>query len=142
MNKKKIFELMGQGNNCSQTVLLYFIDKFNIEHLEAQKISSCFESGMFIGDTCGAVSGAYMVLGFRFSDGKKESRSLLRDKVLEFLYKFEKKQGTVKCEDLLGINIKTDENLGKAFADGTIEKVCPGCVMAAVEILEEMIQQK
>lgn len=139
MNNENIFELMEKGNNCSQTVLLCFADRFGMDELMAQKISSCFESGMFVGDTCGAVSGAYMVLGLKYSNGTNESRTLLKEKVLEFIDKFEAKQSSTKCENLLGINIKSDENLVKAFGDGTIGKVCPGCVISAVEILEEII---
>lgn len=142
MNSELVNKLMGDGYNCSQTVLLYFKDRFNLDENIAKRIAQGFESGMFNGSVCGAVSGAYMVLSLEYGDGSKNTRTLLKDKINEFLERFKKDESSIICEDLLGINIKEDENLQKAFNDGTIVKVCPKAITKSIEILEDMLKNK
>ena len=142
MNRDKVLEYMQKGFNCSQTVLLYFADRVGIDESTAKRISKTFESGMFKGEICGAVSGAYMVLGLAFSDDSENNRAILKEKVDGFTNSFKEKMGSNKCEDLLGINISTDENLMKAFREKKIEEVCPKAVFTTVEILEDILKEK
>lgn len=139
MIKKKVMEIMGGGKNCSQTVVLYFAERFSLDKSMAEKISKAFESGMFKGDQCGAVSGALMVIGLAFSKGSQDNRALLKEKTEEFMLEFKKRMGSTVCEDLLGINISTDENLKEAFESGKIANTCPNAVINAIEILETML---
>ena len=53
-----------QGYNCSQAVLSGYAGQFGLDEETAMKISSGFGGGMGrMADTCGAVTGAFMVLG-------------------------------------------------------------------------------
>lgn len=139
MIREKVMEIMGGGKNCSQTVLLYFAERFSLDKSMAEKISKAFESGMFKGDQCGAVSGALMVIGLAFSKESPDNRALLKEKTEEFKLEFKKRMGSTVCEDLLGINISTDENLKEAFESGKIANTCPNAVINAIEILESML---
>ncbi len=139
MNNEYVMELMSKGYNCSQTVLLYFSDRLGTDKETAVRISQPFESGMFSGDTCGTLSGAYMVLGLAFGDGTKGTRSILKDKTQEFKRKFSEMNGSSICRDLLGIDISTDENLAIAYKEA-IPRVCPKAVLTSVEILEDMLK--
>lgn len=51
--------------NCAQSVLLSYSADFNMDEMTALKIASGFGRGMAMGKTCGAVTGAYMVLHSR-----------------------------------------------------------------------------
>lgn len=136
MNKEKIFNYLSDGYNCSQTVFMYFAEKYKISLKNAGAISKAFESGMFNGDTCGAVSGAYMILGLHFSDMK---RNEFNKKINYFNNLFKSKMSYLKCEELLGININIENNMQKAIDNGKIHSICPNAVITAIEILETMI---
>jgi len=63
-NPSKVIEAFREDKNCSQAVLLGFADRFSIREEHALSIASGFGAGMGrLQKTCGAVSGAYMVIG-------------------------------------------------------------------------------
>ena len=139
MNKEIILDLMKKGCNCSQTVLLYFAKTFKLDEDVAFKISKAFESGMFNGDTCGAVSGALMVIGLAYSDSSLENREYLKKKTREFYNKFEKSNNSIKCSEILGTNITNGDNFKRALEEGVIHEKCPKAINSAFEILEDML---
>ncbi len=137
MDRQKAEGYLAQGFNCSQTVLLYFSEKLGLDNDIAVKISQAFESGLFKGDTCGALSGAFMVIGLAKGDGK--NRGEIKGYTDRFRIEFEKKMASTKCEDLLGINITKDEDLKKAYDEGIIARICPEAIFTAIEILENIL---
>lgn len=139
MNKKQIENYLQEGLNCSQTVLMYFHKRYDLSEKTASKIAQPFESGLFRGKTCGAVSGAYMVLGLEYGSHEENSRRIMKEKIEEYNKSFKEKMGTLQCEEILGINISTDENLMIAVEEKKIEEICPRAITASIEILEEMI---
>ena len=139
MNKKQIENYLQEGLNCSQTVLMYFHKRYDLSEKTASKIAQPFESGLFRGETCGAVSGAYMVLGLEYGSHEENSRMIMKEKIEEYNKSFKEKMRTLQCEEILGINISTDENLMIAVEEKKIEEICPRAITASIEILEEMI---
>lgn len=139
MNKKQIENYLQEGLNCSQTVLMYFHKRYDLSEKTASKIAQPFESGLFRGETCGAVSGAYMVLGLEYGSHEENSRRIMKEKIEEYNKSFKEKMGTLQCEEILGINISTDENLMIAVEEKKIKEICPRAITASIEILEEMI---
>lgn len=94
------------------------------------------------GDTCGAVTGALMVLGLQFAStdpedkqGKEDTYQLVRD----FMGRFADHHGALRCNDLLGVDISAVEGLQQAREDGKFKQRCPDFVGDAVEILEDII---
>ena len=63
MEKEKIAELFMKGIDCSQVVAGAFAEELGITQEEAYKMAAGFGGGMGIGETCGAVVGAMIVLG-------------------------------------------------------------------------------
>ncbi len=63
--------------NCAQTVLSTYCENFGLERILALRLAQGFGGGMgHAGKTCGAVTGAYMVLGLAqkiSSDSPRES---------------------------------------------------------------------
>jgi len=126
--------------NCAQSVLLSFADELKLDKLTALKISAGFGGGMAMGKTCGAVTGAYMVLGLKAqTEGKtiQEIKAETKVAVRKFNELFIAKHGSLKCEKLLGVNISTPEGSAEANAKGLFDSVCTGLVASAAEILEK-----
>jgi len=76
------------GLNCAQSVLTAFSDDFDVEPAAAARIAAGFGGGIgHLQKTCGAVTGAVMVLGLRCYDANDSSASktLTYDKVREFI---------------------------------------------------------
>lgn len=62
--------------NCCQSVLLPFCAQCGISEEQAIRLGSHFGGGMRHGGTCGAVTGALMVLGLA-GKGEEDARALL-----------------------------------------------------------------
>lgn len=126
--------------NCAQSVLVSFAGDLNLEPTAALSIARGFGGGMTMGKTCGAVTGAYMVLGLKIdSEGKSlpEIKAESKASVRRFNELFLAKHGSLSCKKLLGINISTPEGAAKASEEGLYESVCSVLVGSAAEILEQ-----
>lgn len=132
-----------EGFSCSQAVLSAFTDLFNLDLNTSLKIAQPFGGGIaHRGETCGAVSGAFMVLGLRFGRTEAEdtqAREKTYETVKEFIKRFEKSQGTIICKDLLGKDLSTEMGWRQAEEEKLFETLCPKYVQNAVEILLELI---
>ncbi|MBT8329544.1 MAG: C-GCAxxG-C-C family protein [Desulfofustis sp.] len=130
------------GYGCSQAILTQFCEQFDMDQYTALRISSAFPAGMQMAGICGAVTGAYMVLGLNFADQESchsAGRTQVYEAVAEFSRRFREHHTTLDCKELLGCNIMTPE--GKATADqqNLFKSVCPKFVEDAARILEEMM---
>jgi C_GCAxxG_C_C family probable redox protein len=126
--------------NCAQSVLLSFAKELNLDEMTALRISAGFGGGMAMAETCGAVTGAYMVLGLKAqTEGKSipEIKAEAKAAVKKFNDIFRTKHGSQKCKKLLGINISTSEGAAEASEKNLFDSVCVGLVGSATEILEK-----
>jgi C_GCAxxG_C_C family probable redox protein len=129
-----------QGFSCSQSVLAAYGPDFRLDRETALRVAGAFGGGMAgLGETCGAVTGALMVIGLRNGmvdaqdqPAKMKTRELAKD----FIRKFEFRHGSVKCRELLGCDIGTSEGMERARNGLLFETLCPEFVRYAVEILE------
>jgi C_GCAxxG_C_C family probable redox protein len=106
--------------------------------------ATCGFGGGFagLGGPCGAVTGAMMVIGFRYGKDKPEDEEAevkTYRMVREFVRRFEQCHKTTLCRDLLKVDIGTLEGLRAALDKGLFTTVCPEFVKSAVEILEELL---
>jgi C_GCAxxG_C_C family probable redox protein len=107
----------------------------------ALRVASGFGGGMgCMGEACGAVTGAIMVLGLRHgaATADREAKEQVYQKVSEFIQRFKARNGTMTCRELLGCDISTPEGLQRMRDQGLFTTLCPRFVQDAVEILEEM----
>jgi len=64
------------GFNCAQAVFSTYSSEFGLEPELALRISSSFGGGMgYIGETCGAVTGAFMLIGLKYGKVKAEDNA-------------------------------------------------------------------
>ena len=134
-----------KGFNCSQAVLSVYAEEFGLCRETALKIACGFGGGMGrMALTCGAVTGAFMVIGLKYGNvdaNEKEIKEKTYGLVREFARRFEKRNGSSICRELLGCDISEPEGLRSAKENGLFTSVCPGLVREAVEILEEMMNE-
>ena len=115
---------------------------FGIPEKDALRIACGFGGGMGrLQETCGAVTGAFMLIGCRYGMTEKDDRAA-REKtyarVQEFADRFAEKNGSISCKTLLGCDLRSSEGK-KYFNEHDLrETVCVKCVQDAVSIVELM----
>lgn len=128
-----------EGYSCSQSLLLAYASWLGIEPGMAARIAAPFGSGMArMGWTCGAVTGALMVIGLRCGHeaaGDKETKERTYAVAREFISRFDARNGSLVCRELLGHDVSTPEGLESARADGLFGSRCPKLVRDAAEIV-------
>ncbi len=143
-NVKQAVERFNMGFNCSQAVFSSYSEQFGLDCKTAVKVATGFGGGMRMSETCGAVTGAFMVLGLKFGNTTAEdtqAKEKTYEKILEFTKLFKARSGSVTCKDLLDCDISTSEGMQKALDSGLFTSICPKMVQTAAEILEEMLTE-
>lgn len=134
------------GYNCAQSVVLAFKDKFDMNEEQLTKIASSFGGGMGrLREVCGAVSGMFMIVGatdgyaeLKAGDAKAEHYA----RIQELAHRFEDKNGSIVCRELLGLTLKHDTPTPEARTSEYYKKrPCEELVGIAAEILEEYFKE-
>ncbi|MFC1675509.1 C-GCAxxG-C-C family protein [Planctomycetota bacterium] len=93
------------GFNCTQAVLDTYCEQLGLDNETAFKIATGFGNGMRIGGVCGAVTAAFMILGLKHGntdatdkESKKKTHAIIKD----FTKKFETRNGSINCKELVG----------------------------------------
>ena len=131
-----------QGFNCSQAVLSAYAGDFGLDHDTALKIATGFGGGMGrMADTCGAVTGAFMVLGLKYGQASsdREAKEAIYARIRDFSERFKERNGSLVCRDLLGCDISQPEGLQRVKDENLLTTLCPKFVRDACEVLEEML---
>lgn len=134
------------GFNCSQAILSTYGEQFGLDREIALRLAAGFGGGMGrMAGICGAVTGAFMVLGLRYGPveaADQEARETTYERVREFARRFEARNGTTVCRDLIRCDIDTPEGLATAREQKLFSSVCPKFVHDVAEILEQMLGQR
>jgi len=125
--------------NCAQTVFSLFAPELGIDEKTALKIASGFGGGMACAETCGAVTGAYMVIGMKHghSSSNPDEKANTKMFVKKFNEKFIAEHGSLICKKLTGFDISTPEGGTAASAAGIFETRCPAFIKTSCKILED-----
>ena len=94
------------------------------------------------GETCGAVTGALMVIGLRHAKMRKDdddSRELAYALAQEFMDAFRERNGSLLCRELLGVDVSTPEGIAAVREQDLFRTVCPKFVKDAGEIIETVL---
>ena len=129
-----------EGFFCSQAVLIPYADQFGLKHQTALKIASGFGGGMgCMAKTCGAVTGAFLVIGLKYGSTTANEKGIVCEPIKEFAQKFKVRNGSISCQELLGCDISTPAGDKTARENNLYTTICPKVVQDAAEILEEML---
>ena len=134
-----------EGFNCTQAVLSTYGPQFGLDRENAVKIAKAFGSGMGMGGTCGAVTGALMVIGLKHARLKGRSlfsKDRTEEIAREFVARFKARNETTECRELLGCDLGTPEGIKTAKKEKHFKKHCPKFVQDAAEILEEILEEE
>ena len=131
------------GMNCAQSVVTAYADRLKFDPDLAASLSCGFGGGMGrLQQTCGALTGAFMVLGIHnsrlFSD-RVELKNRTYTQVREINEKFAQSQGATDCRSLLGCDLQTDEGMQYHKDTQQSKTICEKCIAASIEILDEIV---
>ncbi|UCD01570.1 MAG: C_GCAxxG_C_C family protein [Promethearchaeota archaeon] len=129
--------------NCSQSILSSYATKYGLDRETALRIATGFGGGMGrMQNTCGAVSGAFMVIGLRYGmgiNGDIEARDKTYQVIREFSNRFQERHGSIICRELLGCDINTPEGKNYYDQNDLFEKKCFQYVKDSAMILEDLL---
>lgn len=132
-----------EGFSCAQAVLSTFGPGLGLSREAALRVAGGFGGGMGrMGRVCGAVTGAFMVIGLRYGKTRpedEEKREKAYNLVNQFADAFRTRNGSIVCGELLGCDISTPEGRGLAREKGVFATLCPELVRDAAEIIEEIL---
>lgn len=117
--------------NCAQAVTCAFSEEIGVD--EATLFKACEGFGLGMGCmecTCGALSGAITLAGFKNSDGNISNPGTKADTyrlAKELVESFKSKTGSTICKELKGIET------------GKVLHSCPECIMDGVETVQEVL---
>ena len=141
-NSERAKAIYLEGFSCSMAVLGAYCEQFGLDKKQAYKVSSGFGGGMHLDQTCGAVTGAFMVIGLKFGRTRAddiEAKMKTAQMTNEFAKKFKARHGSIRCTDLIGCNISTMEGFEEAKKKDLFKQVGPKYVLSAAEILDEIL---
>jgi len=95
-----------------------------------------------LGEVCGAVTGALIVIGLKHGHTEaKDKETKERNYVLvrDFAGRFRSCNGSLLCRELLGCDLTTAEGMEEAKQKGLFTERCPRFVRNAAEILEDVL---
>jgi C_GCAxxG_C_C family probable redox protein len=142
---EKAAETFAQGFNCAQAVLAGFAESMQLKGRDALRVAGAFGGGMaHSGGTCGAVTGALMVIGLRFGktepgDDAARERAVAAGRAL--LDAFRTRHGACECRTLVGYDFSQPGQIEAARESGAFATLCPSYVRSAAEILEGLLDE-
>ena len=117
-----------EGLNCSQAILAAFGEPLGMDLEAAKMLGRPWGGGMgHMAETCGYLTGAVLVLAMAY-DRKDENRSRQEvfEAVRQLFERFSEKRGTIRCKELLGADLSTEEGLKKIKEGRLVNRICHG----------------
>jgi C_GCAxxG_C_C family probable redox protein len=131
--------------NCSQAVFTVFGTQYGLPENECLKAACAFGGGMGRQQlTCGAVTGAMMVLGLEYGKGlndSEEKKQFTYLKTRELFAEFIKLNGSVNCRELLnGLDLNDPEDHKKIMEQKLFDTNCEKYIADSVIIVENTMK--
>jgi C_GCAxxG_C_C family probable redox protein len=140
VNEVLEFYRNGKGFNCAQAIFSTYCEDFGLNKETALRLSCGLGGGMGrLGQVCGAVSGAILVIGLKhgkYLPDDRESKEKTYAMVHEFGKRFAEKNHTVNCHELLQVDLQHGD---KQTIMESFNEICPRAVKDAAEILESIL---
>ena len=126
--KEHAIALHHKGYNCAQAVACAYCDSLGLDLEIAYRLTEGFGFGMGMMEVCGALSGAFVLAGWKGSagtaqPGKTKGATYKMNKKLA--QDFQEKNGAILCRELKGV--QTGQPL----------RSCQGCIEDACDLVEK-----
>lgn len=144
---EKAYQLFLQGYNCAQSLFCAFYDEVGLDEKTARSFSSSFGGGMGrLREVCGALSGAFMVLGLKYGDyppEDQEAKARHYRRIQEFAALFREQNDAILCRELLGLRQGADDPTPEKRSEAYYQKrPCPRIVANTADLLAEYLQKE
>jgi C_GCAxxG_C_C family probable redox protein len=136
-NSNDLFE---KGYNCAQSVVGAYCEKYGLDFDSTMKLASTFGGGLGIKKTCGAITGACMVLGLEKGFSTKvdlSEKDALKKLTNEFIEKFKNTNGFIDCEEILN---ELENTLGHEPTMNEKRKHCTNVIKNSTSILDTYLK--
>ena len=137
---KRHFE---DGFLCAPAVFSTYSEQLGLEKAMALKIACGFGAGIGrMGKTCGAVTGALMVIGLKHGKvdlADEESQQRTYALVQKFVDRFKALNDSIECKELIGYDLSDPGELRLARDSGVFKTKCPSFVCDSARILEDIL---
>ena len=144
MNRSDLaVQSLAAGFNCAQAVFSTFCSELGLQPETALRIAGGFGGGMGLSETCGAVTGAFMLIGLKHgivNIDDKENKRKTKNLVREFTQRFTKINNSVNCKELLAYDIRIPEEMKIVQEKKLFTTVCQKLVRDSAEIIEELLE--
>ena len=145
--KEKALEYFRNSFNCSQSVFTVFGTGRGLSEDTCLKVSCAFGGGMGrMQHTCGAVTGAMMVLGLLFGKGiddPEDKKTITYALAKDLTDRFRALNGSTICRELLdGLDMNKPDELKKIQENRLFEIRCEKYVTDAISIIEKSIKEQ
>lgn len=129
MIKEKALNYFKNGYSCSESVLQAYIDE-GICPAELLPCATTFSGGMSSGCSCGAVTGAQIILGYLYGRNNKFGNNIFaREKAAQLVEEFRKRNKVICCRVL-----------SAGFEGISRKEHCSKFVADACEILNDLLE--
>lgn len=139
---EKAAQLFSTGYNCCQSVLMALCEASGLDKELAARLGTGFGVGMARGGTCGAVSGAVLLLGLAGGSGGPDAagvKAATYARVRDFYDRFIARHGSILCRELIGLDPSSPDGLARAREEKRFQTVCLPLVRDAVTLVREVL---
>jgi len=142
MNRKeKAVELYKSDYNCAQSVVAAYEDYLGSKTQTLVDIAAGFGGGMGrLQKTCGAVTGAFMVMSSLYDHASQESKDQLTKDIQSFAAQFNEIHGDLNCRNLIEYNLNKEGEYQKAKENNVFKNKCTKFIKTAVSLIDEFIE--
>ena len=109
----KAVKYHGQGYNCAESIIKAFNDETDANI--SVSIASPFGSGMTVGFTCGAITGAIMAVGAVCGREEASEQNESRQYARGLMRQIKEKYGTYECIELKKKGVSCDEIIAYSY---------------------------
>ena len=141
-SSEDVIRIYNQGYDCAQCIVKAMEGKVEYDEATVMKAVSSMGMGLLEGSICGAILGALAVIGLRYGNASPDpgSKGVIIIKRAQFLTEFKKKYNGLTCPEIMGLDVRKDEDNLRAFKEGIYDHFCPNMAANILEILERIIE--
>lgn len=147
MNEKRIAAIQAfeSGFNCAQSVVMAYQEELGFDENQAMQMAVGFGGGMGrLQEKCGAVTGAFMVLGM-FSSLEHTDNLSRKNRSYGLIQQFDQRftaiHQTTQCRQLLNCDLRTDDGHAFAVDNKLFQKICQKCIADAIDLVDDLVKK-
>lgn len=138
---KKIFT---EGFNCAQSTYVPLSEDWG--YSVNPKTASCFGGGIGgLGEACGLLTGSLMALGLLVGTDEpadQETKARANATARRFIEAFRKENGTIRCNDILGLDMSTPEGNKLSTEQQTKQNICVPLLEKTILLMLDFLERE